>query len=491
MKRFLTFLVLIALLGVAGWFGYQRFVAPAQAEAQEPSYETVQVSRGSIASTVSATGNIEPEAQVSLSFRSAGRVDQVLVSVGQAVAEGQLLAQLDTTDLELALEQAEVSLEISQAQLAKLESPPAEEDIAAAQANVSVAQASVASAEAALESAQASYRQLLAGPSPEELAVKESQVRQAEANLRQAQQAYDQVKNLPNVGALPQSAQLEQATIAYEVAKAQFELATRPPTEAEIAAALSQIAQAELNLRQARSNLLTAQNALNQLLEGPDPEDLEIARAQVRQAELSRKQAQITLENAQIQAPFDGIVSQVNVRQGELYGGGSLPAIVLTDLNSYHMTVLVDEIDVAQVRVGQSVRISLDALPDEKITGRVTRISPTADEVGGVVAYEVEIVPDPTDAPLRAGMSATAIITTAQVDNVLLIPNRFIQVDRETGRAFVQKIVNGEPVLQEVELGLRNERTSQVLAGLQDGDTIALIRASSEERLRNAIFGGN
>ncbi len=491
MKRFLTFLLLIALLGVAGWFGYQRFVAPAQAEAQEPSYETVEVSRGTIASTVSATGNIEPEAQVSLSFRSAGRVDQVLVTVGQAVAQGQLLAQLDTTDLELALEQADVSLEIARAKLAKLESPPAEEDIAAAQANVSVAQASVASAEAALESAQASYRQLLAGPSQEELAVQESQVRQAEANLRQAQQAYDQVKNLPNVGALPQSAQLEQATIAYEVAKAQFELTTRPPTEAEISAALSQIAQAELNLRQARSNLLTAQNTLDQLLEGPDPEDLEIARAQVRQAELSRKQARITLENAQLRAPFDGIVSQVNVRQGELYGGGSLPAIVLTDLNSYHMTVLVDEIDVAQVRVGQSVRISLDALPDEEITGKVTRISPTADEVGGVVAYEVEIVPDPTDAPLRAGMSATAIITTAQVDNVLLIPNRFIQVDRETGRAFVQKIVNGEPVLQEVELGLRNERTSQVLAGLQDGDTIALIRTSSEERLRSAIFGGN
>lgn len=491
MKRLLTFLLLIALLGVGGWFGYQRFVAPAQAEAQEPSYETVQVSRGTIASTVSATGNIEPEAQVSLSFRSAGRVDQVLVTVGQAVAQDQLLAQLDTTDLELALEQADVSLEIARAKLAKLESPPAEEDIAAAQANVSVAQASVASAEAALESAQASYRQLLAGPSQEELAVQESQVRQAEANLRQAQQAYDQVKHLPNVGALPQSAQLEQATIAYEVAKAQFELATRPPTEAEISAALSQIAQAELNLRQARSNLLTAQNTLDQLLEGPDPEDLEIARAQVRQAELSRKQARITLENAQLRAPFDGIVSQVNVRQGELYGGGSLPAIVLTDLNSYHMTVLVDEIDVAQVRVGQSVRISLDALPDEEITGKVTRISPTADEVGGVVAYEVEIVPDPTDAPLRAGMSATAIITTAQVDNVLLIPNRFIQVDRETGRAFVQKIVNGEPVLQEVELGLRNERTSQVLAGLQDGDTIALIRASSEERLRSAIFGGN
>jgi HlyD family secretion protein len=491
MRRFLTLLIIIIVLGVAGWFGYQRFVGPARAEEQAPSYETTQVERGTIASTVSATGSIEPEAQIDLSFRSTGRVTQVLVTVGQTVSEGQLLAQLDTTDLELALEQADVGLQISKAQLAKLEAPPSEEDVAAAQAAVTVAQASVASAEAALNSAQANYRQLLAGPSKEELAVQEAQVRQAEASLRQAQQAYDQVKNLPNVGALPQSAQLEQATIAYEVAKAQFDLAVRPPTESQVAAALSQIAQAELSLRQARSNLLTAQNNLSRLLEGPDKEDLEIARAQVRQAELSKIQAETTLTKAQLRAPFDGVVSQVNIHQGELYTGGPLPAVTLTNLNSFHMTVLVDEIDVAQVRVGQTVRLSLDALPDAEISGTVTRVSPTANDIGGVVAYEVEIVPDLLeDVPVRAGMSATAIITTAQVDNVLLIPNRYIQVDRETGRAFVQKIMNGQPVLQEVELGLRNDRTSQVLAGLQDGDQIALIRSSSQERLRNALFGG-
>lgn len=490
MKRFLTTLVILVVLAAVGWFGYQRFVVASSAQEETPSYETTPVERGSINSTVSATGSIEPEAQVSLSFRSPGRVDQVLVSVGQTVSEGQLLAQLDITDLQVAVDQAEVGLEISQAQLAKLETPPTEKDVAAAQAAVTVAQASVASAEAALNSAQASYRQLLAGPTDEEIAVQEAQVRQAEANRRQAQQAYDQVKNLPNVGALPQAAQLEQATIAYEVAQTQFDLATRPATESQIAAALSQIAQAELSVRQARSNLLTAQNNLDQLLQGPDEEDLQIARAQVRQSELSLEQAQNSLDNAQLDAPFAGVVSQVNVRQGELYSGGPLAAIVLTDLDSFHMTVQVDEIDVRQVQVGQNVRLSLDALPDAEITGKVTRVSPTANNVSGVVAYEVEIVPDPTDAPLKAGMSATAIITTAQVDNVLLIPNRYIQLDRETGRAFVQKMVSGQPVSQEVDLGLRNDRFSQVVAGLRDGDEIALIRTSSEEQLRGALFGG-
>jgi len=491
MRRFFAILIVLALLAATGWFGYRRFQKTQAEAAAVPAYETVPIERGNINSTVSATGSIDPEAQVSLSFRGAGRVDQVLVTVGQAVERGQLLAQLDVTDANLALEQADVALQISKAQLAKMENPPSENDIAAAQAAVTVAQASVASGEAALASAQAAYRQLLAGATAEERAVQEAQVRQAEANVRQAQQAYDQVKNFPNVGALPQAAQLEQATVAYEVAQAQYAVTQQGATEAQIASALAQIAQAELSVRQARSNLLTAQNNLEQLLEGPKAEDLEIARAQVRQAELSRKQAENTLNNSRLVAPMSGVISQVNIRQGELYGSSALPPVVLTDLNSFHMTVLVDEIDVRQVQVGQTVRLSLDALPDAGISGRVTRVSPTAKDIGGVVAYEVEIVPDPTDAPLRAGMSATAIITTAQVDNVLLVPNRYIQLDRESGRAFVQKMVNGAPTLQEIEMGLRNDRFTQVLAGLDDGDSIALIRASSEDRLRGAIFGGN
>jgi HlyD family secretion protein len=180
----------------------------------------------------------------------------------------------------------------------------------------------------------------------------------------------------------------------------------------------------------------------------------------------------------------------VNIKAGEI-ANNARPAVVLTDLSQFKMKVLVDEIDVRQVAVGQPVRLSVDALPGAEITGKVTEISPTASNVGGVVAYEVTVVPDPTDEPLRVGMSATAIITTANVDNVVLAPNRFITIDRNTGVAYVFKMVNGEPVRQQVELGLRNERESQILAGLQEGDQIALVTQTSEERLRGALFGGN
>jgi len=488
MKKFLIFVVVAAALGAGGWFVYQQYVVPSQTQAQTPTYETVRVERGPISSTVNATGSIEPEAQVSLFFRSVGPVANVLVAVGDSVQQGQLLAELDTTDLTLALAQSKVQQEISQAQLAKLETPPDPLDVAAAQAAVEVAQAGVASAEAALSSAQASYRQLLAGNTATQRTVNEAQLRQAEIALSQAQQAYNKIKDMPDSGMMPQAQQLQQATVNYEVALAQVGLTEEGPNQAQLSQGLNQIAQAQSALRQAQAQVVNAQNNLETLLEGPSEEDLTIARAQVRQAQLSQLQAENSLNNARIVAPFDGVISQMNVRQGELATTG-LPAAILTDLSQFHMTVLVDEIDVRQVAVGQPVRLTVDALPDAEIAGTVTKISPTAANVNGVIAYEVTVVPDATDAPLRAGMSATASITTANVDDALLLSNRFIQIDRDTGRAYVYKMVSGAPALQEVELGLRNERQSQILAGLQPDDEVALVSLTGEERLR-ALFGG-
>ena len=141
-----------------------------------------------------------------------------------------------------------------------------------------------------------------AGASPAELAVQEAQVRQAAVNVRQAQSAYDQIKTSPNAGALPQSVQLEQTTISYEVAQAQLTL-TNSADEAQIAAAFAQIAQAELGVRQARSNLLVAQDTLNSLLEGQSAEDLERPRPGPP-GRTEQTGAEVSLNNSMLYAPI-------------------------------------------------------------------------------------------------------------------------------------------------------------------------------------------
>lgn len=488
MRTFLIALVVTIVLATAGWFGYQEYQRRSAA-AEQPQYETTVVETGRIASTVSAVGNIAPAEEVSLTVRNPGFVDAVYVEEGDAVEAGELLAELESTELVLALAQAQAAQEVSAAQLAKLETPPSEDQIAAAQGAVQVAQTSLDAADAALNSAQTAYADLLAPVSEDQIAVNEAQVRQAEVEVRSAQQAYNEVRFLANAGALPQAARLEQATIALESARAQAALVQEPPSDAQISAALNSIAQAQAAQEQAQGTLIAAENDLDQLLDGPDENDLRVARAQLRQAELNVMSAENNLRNVELVAPIDAVVTQVHVRADEL-ASNALPAFVLTDLSSYHMNVMVDEIDVHALAPDQSVRISIDALPDADVTGRIRTIAPTSMDVNGVIAYGVTIDLDETDADLRAGMSATAIITTALVEDVLLAPNRFIQLDRENGLAYVYKMEAGEPMLQEVELGLRNEEVSEVVSGLSAGDELALVTQSSEDRLRGALFGG-
>jgi HlyD family secretion protein len=472
MRRALIVLVILAVLVAAGAWAYQRFFAQTDQVVEER--EEVVVARGRLVATVNATGTILPERQTTLSFMSPGRVAEVLVVEGEAADAGQVLARLETTDLEfainqaeLAVEQAELSLASAQVQLLRSQSEPAEYDIAAA--------------EAAVESAKASYRRLLAGPSEEEIQVARASLDQAGASLDQAQRAYNQVADRPDVGLLPQALSLEQATLAYEAAQASFELTQRDPTQAELSAARSAIVQAEA--------------ALARLQEGLSEEDLLVAELGVEQAQLGVEQARLSLEQAQNQlesavliAPHDGVVTLVGIEPGELAGGQ--PAFVLTDLSRLHVDVTVDEIDIGRVFEGQPATLTFDALPGETLDGQVDEIAYTAQFDSGVVTYRVTVRLAPTEAPLRVGMTANVDIVTEERDDILLVPNRFIRVERATGQAFVDRAAGAGIQSIEIQIGLRDELHSEVLAGLSEGDVVVLVKESSRERLRDAFQMG-
>lgn len=459
---------------------------------QEPAFEVLNLERGTIASTVSATGNIQPEAELSLTFDTPGRVTQVLVKEGQPVRQGQLLAELDVDAYLLSRDEALVSQKIAQAQLNKLLEPPDQGEIDLAQARIATAQASIATAQADLSARQAAYNELLTGISTSDRAALEAEYAQRQSAVEEARfnlQTTEEGFNVSDEEIDAARARLAQAIHASSAARARLTSALDPPTEAELTSARHQIAQATETLRQSTANLIEARNSLESLQEGTDVEDIDIARSELEKARISYELSLLNIENAQLLAPRDGVISLVNVRVGEI-ASGNTTAVVLADLQSYHMNVQVDEIDVRQVQVGQKVNLILDALPDDDLSGTVTSISPTASDVGTTIAYEVEIVPDATDAPLREGMSATAIITTAQVDNVLLIPNRYVRYDRDKNKYYVFKVLGSEPVLQEIKIGLRNERKSQILAGLMDTDQVALLNVDRERELMSAIFGG-
>lgn len=454
-KTLLILIVLAALVAAGGWFYRNSQVRAAEPDAER---EEATVQTGTLVAVVYATGTILPERETSLAFEGTGRVAEVLVEEGQSVRKGDVLAHLETSDLEFAVAQAELSLALAQAELDRLLQPSAEHDVAAAQA--------------AFKSAKAAYNKLVAGPSQKEVRVARAGLEQAEAALKQAQMAYDLVAARPDIAMLPESLQLELATIAYESAKADFELATRKPSEADLAASRSAIVQAEATLAQLQA--------------GVSAEDLHIAQLQVEQAQLSLDRARRRLENAVLRAPHSGTVTMVDIHVGELSAGQ--PTFLLADLAEYHADITIDEIDIGRIIEGQPVSITLDALPEAVLTGHVTRIAERAQRDSGIVTYQVAVRLDSNDTPLRAGMTASVEIVTERRENILVIPNRLVHIDRATGQTFVDRLLGDEVQPVEIQLGLRDEFSSEVLSGLSEGDVIVLTQNSSEDRIRSLMF---
>jgi len=461
MKRAITIVLILGVVVGLSWLSYQTLGGQAlrKQTAEDSGLEKFVVKRGAIAATVSATGSVAPEAEVTLTFESGGKVEKIFVEKGQTVKAGEPLARLETASLELQVAQAQATLALNEARLQQALKKADAEDIAAA--------------EAELASAQANYEKVKAGPTAEELIVAKADMEKAAIAVQKAQAEYDQVAWVPGVSALPQAAALQQASIDYERAKANYEKIARSPTESELKNAWAQVVQAQTRLDKLRKN--------------PEPEEVAIAQAQVDQARAQLAEAQLKLKKAVITAPFDGVIASLGAKVGELVPAGT-PVVVLVDTSSFHIDVKIDEVDISQVAVGQEVSITLDALPDTEIAGHVASIAPTATVDGGVVSYVVTVAIEPTDTPLRSGMSANTTITTARKENVLVVPNRYIQVDRENGKMYVEKLEqDGLTSRVEIQTGLRSEFDSEVVAGLEEGDTLVLRSLSGRERLQRTF----
>ncbi len=307
---------------------------------------------------------------------------------------------------------------------------------------------------------------------PDEIALQIARLQADSANesKRQVEFQWDQIKEKP-FGGLPRDilqSQLAQATIAAQIAQLQYENVKRGGTDAQKAAARAQIAQAQAQL---------------QKLLGDD-RTRALAEAQVKQAELNLEAAKQRLTDAVLTSPIAGTVSELNVKVGEQVGTGALrPAAVVADLSSFHIDVGIDENSIGSLQEEQPVVITVDALPDETLTGRVDYLAPTATDTGGVVTYKVIIGLDETELPVRGGMSANADVITEVRDNVLTVPNWTIRIDRQTGKAYVY-VQRGDKV-EEIEIvtGLRNANESEVISGLNEGEVLVVPQKSG-------FFGG-
>ncbi len=485
-KRKLLY-VILALLVVGGIIGVWLWQSRSAAQKVPDDSRSATAKRGPMLIVVSASGNIEPRQRVNLPFETGGQVTEVVVGVGERIEKGDVLVQLDAEQLALQVKQAQATLASAEAQLAKLQVGPQSEEVEASEANLRAAEAQVSAAAADLD-------QLEAGASQAQIASAEANLASAITQQKKAKDAHDRTLKcftfeIPGTGeerticpalGVPEEQSrynLQAANEALEAARAQLD-------ETVSGADVDQLRAARANVAAAAAQRDVAQAQLDLLLEGVSEEQIEAVEAQVAQARVALKQAELSLEQATLVAPFDGVVAAVNVTIGEQVSAG-LPAVTMVDKSECFITVSVDEIDVAQIEKGQAAEITLDALPETTITGTVKRIAPASGLEEGIVTYDVTIGLSPTDAPIRTDMTANATILVDELDDVLQIPTWVVRVDPDSGQTYVHRRVGDKIERVDVKLGVRHQGTVEVLDGLTEGDNVVRLPESEAVQLEH------
>ena len=453
-KKWWIVVAVVVVVGGLGLIGYQYVEGRRQAVAEaQAEMETAVVRRDMLRVTVDATGNLAPNAEVSLAFSSGGRVTEVLVEEGQQVEAGDVLARLDDADAREAVANAE--FQVTQAEI-NLASAQIEAEAGLAQANLDTAQVGYEEAAA-----------LAALPGTQLTSARVS-LEQAQDALVEAQEnydnAWDQARDWElNVRWMKNALESEREATESALKNAQYNLEV---VQANYSLAVVGIS--EENVQNTWAKVLNAQVSLES--ESLQLEQLELSLAQ---AQLSLESARRALEETVLVAPVSGTVTEMNIQVGETASAGQATVVVISDLSVLTVDVNLDETDVVRATVGQEAQVSLDAFPGVEMSGEVTYIAPKASDASGVVLYPVTILLPSSDLPVRAGMTADVEVTTASQENALIVPLRAVHTGG--GSAYVDRLVGGRVERVEVELGMMTDTEVEIVSGLAEGRALSLV----------------
>lgn len=423
--------------------------------------QTTKVTIGDLTKTIDVVGSVKAVPSAVLSFGTEGIVSEYSLQVGDQVVEGEVLITLKASSISSSILQIESSLLDAQHELDKL-----------INANSLLYEAALA-----LEDAEYAYISKLnmweywnfnnTSQNTVDDAV-DSYIAKENA-LTRAKDAYNSLARQVEESDDPE------LTAAYEeMQTAQFE---RDQALRHVNYLLGRtfdhsVETDYIEYKQANAALQEALLTYEKYLDN----SAEIAAAQANVQAL-----QNTIDSAKIIAPFDGTVTNIMVDQGQLVSSGT-PAVQIDALDNLMINVLVSEVDIQDVEVGQEAVVTLDALPNKQYTGLVVKVSQAGSDASGVVEFSVTVkVMDP-DPAIKPGFTSVASIITDQVQNVLLVPSSALQ-SRE-GRNVVMKVDDrGNPSPIQVEVGVSAESYTEILSdNLVEGDTVMVFSMTSDSQ---------
>jgi membrane fusion protein (multidrug efflux system) len=325
-------------------------------------------------SMISATGVVAPLEYVNLSMSIPGVAAEVLVKRGDLVEKGQVLVRLKgKEEQQAAIENAKFEVQAAEKALADLSEAAKIAETASLDA-ISANEKLVRDAQYQLDNYTVPSNQKDLDPMQAVEIMKKA--------LDDARTAFEEVKDRPAGDSTRQDRKddLDKAQSDYDTAIRRLQLV--------------------IALEVAQSNLDKAHQDYETWKNGPKPADIVLAQARIDNAQASLAAAEASLDDLELLAPFAGTVSELNIRQGEWVTPG-VPVILLADLSRLRVeTTDLNEIDAARVKVGETVKVTFDALPDVVVQGTIQSIA--------------------TKASPGSGVNYTAVIELAEIPEALL-----------------------------------------------------------------------
>ena len=507
----------VALVVVAGvaW----QLLSPSQsAAAADTSYTTAEVTRMDVSSSITGSGTLEAADSYSVSTLLEGTILTADFEEGDQVEEGTVLYTIDSSDAANSLEQAEISL--NQAQRSYSNQLESQEDltitapvtgqvyyidvevgdeIAAGETVATVRDSQTMSLEVSFPADAAAFyvgqsATVTLDSTFETLSGVISKISGTDTVLTGNVIVRSVTIDVSNPGGLSTS-QTASAAVdsATSTSSGTFTYKEEETVTAEVSGEVAAIRVSE------GDQVSTGQTLI--VLTSDDLDDqIQSAQDSLRNAEISYENQTEQLEDYTITAPITGTIVDKNYNAGETSESNQVLCTIY-DLSYLTMTLSVDELDIANIAVGQSVTIVADAVEDTTYTGVVTKVSVAGTSSGSATTYPVTIRIDETDG-LLPGMSVDATIELASAENVLAIPSAALNrgntvlVTADSPSAVNGTLVEsttegGEDYYSvEVTIGVNGDDYIEVTSGLQEGDTVAYIPTSSSSDNMFGMMGG-
>lgn len=393
-------------------------------------YVSQPVARQTLAQTVTASGTVNPQNNISVGTQVSGTISAIYVDFNSKVKRGQVLARLDPSTFNAQLDQARASLAQAQAQAAQ-----AQANAIGAVSGAGAAGANIAAGRAAVTAAQANIGKV-----------------QAALTLAQKTESRD-------------STLLAQGYVAQTLVDT--DRANVAQTAADVASAQAAVAQAQA---QVRSTAATADQS-------GSTAQAQAAGAQAAQAGIASAQAMVTqdelnLAHSVIQSPVDGTVVAREVSVGQTVAASlQTPTLfaIAQDLGKMQVDINVGEPDIGNVKAGNRVDFSVLAYPNRTFQGTVGQVRINPQTLNNVVTYDVVVRVENADGALLPGMTANASIQVASSKNALVVPLAALQWNPRANRAATNGAAGGTSAAQSPWGSVQGGKSSKAVTSGSNG----------------------